>query len=388
MKLAAIRFASILVVLLISVSLFALLIFAGSSTKGPLQDLLYTLNIKVADVENRLMDKRERRSQHMEWFNKVRNNKEALNKVDTILLGAYDDATYESYEKIIILEDSMQIKLPIISIYTAWGSKKDQVFPLLRAQAIYDLGSIPMITWEPWLNDFDPEKFPFNATVANKNKGGMRAIADGKYDAYLNKWATDAKKYGLPFYLRWGHEMNDPYRYPWGQQNNTPEDYIAAWRHVINRFKAVGATNAVWIWSPHPAYTYTEFYPGHEFVNWIGITALNYGTVATWSQWWSFKDVINKSYSDLSLYGKPMMMTEFGSLAVGGDRAMWYKDALAALPSKYPSVKAVVFFHAGNDLTTTYKALDWTFENDEKVLLAVKQAVLSWRTIRKSVVKK
>ena len=388
MKLAAIRFASILVVLLISVSLFALLIFAGSSTKGPLQDLLYTLNIKVADVENRLMDKRERRSQHMEWFNKVRNNKEALNKVDTILLGAYDDATYESYEKIITLEDSMQIKLPIISIYTAWGSKKDQVFPLLRAQAIYDLGSIPMITWEPWLNDFDPEKFPFNATVANKNKGGMRAIADGKYDAYLNKWATDAKKYGLPFYLRWGHEMNDPYRYPWGQQNNTPEDYIAAWRHVINRFKAVGATNAVWIWSPHPAYTYTEFYPGHEFVNWIGITALNYGTVATWSQWWSFKDVINKSYSDLSLYGKPMMMTEFGSLAVGGDREMWYKDALAALPSKYPSVKAVVFFHAGNDLTTTYKALDWTFENDEKVLLAVKQAVLSWRTIRKSVVKK
>lgn len=388
MKLAAIRFASILVVLLISVSLFALLIFAGSSTKGPLQDLLYTLNIKVADVENRLMDKRERRSQHMEWFNKVRNNKEALNKVDTILLGAYDDATYESYEKIITLEDSMQIKLPIISIYTAWGSKKDQVFPLLRAQAIYDLGSIPMITWEPWLNDFDPEKFPFNATVANKNKGGMRAIADGKYDAYLNKWATDAKKYGLPFYLRWGHEMNDPYRYPWGQQNNTPEDYIAAWRHVINRFKAVGATNAVWIWSPHPAYTYTEFYPGHEYVHWIGITALNYGTVATWSQWWSFSDVINKSYADLSLYGKPLMMTEFGSLAVGGDRAMWYKDALAALPSKYPSVKAVVFFHAGNDLTTTYKALDWTFENDEKVLLAVKQAVLSWRTIRKSVVKK
>ena len=388
MKLAAIRFASILVVLLISVSLFALLIFAGSSTKGPLQDLLYTLNIKVADVENRLMDKRERRSQHMEWFNKVRNNKEALNKVDTILLGAYDDATYESYEKIIILEDSMQIKLPIISIYTAWGSKKDQVFPLLRAQAIYDLGSIPMITWEPWLNDFDPEKFPFNATVANKNKGGMRAIADGKYDAYLNKWATDAKKYGLPFYLRWGHEMNDPYRYPWGQQNNTPEDYIAAWRHVINRFKAVGATNAVWMWSPHPAYTYTDFYPGHEYVNWIGITALNYGTVATWSQWWSFSDVINKSYADLSLYGKPLMMTEFGSLAVGGDRAMWYKDALAALPSKYPSVKAVVFFHAGNDLTTTYKALDWTFENDEKVLLAVKQAVLSWRTIRKSVVKK
>lgn len=378
MKTVAIRFASLLLALSLGVGLFVSLLYLGRKTKGPLQDLFSTVNTEVAQMEKNLMDPRESRSQLMLWFNQYRNNKAALNAVDTILMGAYDDATQESYENIISLEDSLHAKLPIISIYTAWGSKKDQVFPMLRAQAIYDLGSIPMITWEPWLNDFDLQEYPFNAAAANKNKGGMKAIAEGKYDTYIDKWAADAKKFGLPFFLRWGHEMNDPYRYPWGQQNNAPEDYIAAWQHVVSRFKAAGAANAVWIWSPHPAYSYKEFYPGHQFVDWIGLTALNYGTVATWSQWWSFSDIIGKAYTDLAFYNKPLMLTEFGSLEVGGDRAEWYRQALSSLPTGFPKVRAVVFFHARNDLTVTYKSLDWSFEEDPKILRAVKTGVASW----------
>jgi beta-mannanase len=337
-----------------------------------------TLNNQVAKTENNLMDKRESRSQSMKWFNEIRNNKTVINTIDTILLGAYDDATQESYENIITLEDSLKTKLPIISVYTAWGSKKDQVFPMLRAQAIYDLGSIPMITWEPWLNDFDPKRFSFNAQAVNKNKGGLRAVAEGRYDDYIDKWAMDAKKFGLPFYLRWGHEMNDPYRYPWGQQNNAPEDYIDAWRYVVQRFRQVGATNVIWIWSPHPAYPFDLFYPGDEYVDWTALTALNYGTVATWSQWWSFNDIIGKAYKKIAVYGKPVMLAEFGSLEVGGNRSLWYKDALGSLPQKYPAVRALVFFHASNDLSTTYKALDWSFEHDKKVLDSAKAALAKW----------
>lgn len=379
MKTIFYRSSAVLLVLGLAVSLFMLFVVIGNKSKGPLQDLFSNVNSEVAQIENNLLNQRERRSQSLLWLNQYRNNKAMLNAVDTILLGAYDDATLESYENIISLEDSLRTKLSIISIYTAWGSKKDQVFPLLRAQAIYDLGSIPMITWEPWLNDFDPQLYPFNADAANKNKGGLKAIAEGKFDSYINAWAADAKKFGLPFYIRWGHEMNDPYRYPWGQQNNKPEDYIAAWRHVVNKFRAVGVTNAVWIWSPHPAYSYTEFYPGQGYVDWIGLTALNYGTVATWSQWWTFDDVIGKAYKDLSTYKKPMMLTEFGSLAVGGDRSEWYRKALSSLPKSYQQIKAVVFFHAANDLTVTYKSLDWSFEEDPEVLKRVREGITSWK---------
>lgn len=379
MKVILSRFFMLITALAIGIAIFLLLLLAGGKSQGPLQDIFNTVNTGVAKMENSLMDTRENRSESLAWFNSLRNNKAVMNNIDTIILGAYDDATLESYENIISLEDSLRTKLPIISIYTAWGSKRDQVFPLLRAQAIYDLGSIPMITWEPWLNDFDVNEYPFNVNAYNKNKGGLKAIAEGMFNRYIDKWAADAKKYGLPFYLRWGHEMNDPYRYPWGQQNNTPEDYIAAWQHVVNRFKAAGATNAIWIWSPHPAYSYKEFYPGHDYVDWLGLTALNYGTVATWSQWWSFNDIIGKAYNDLSFYDKPMMLTEFGSLEVGGDRLQWYQQALESLPVKFKQVKAVVFFHAANDVTITYKALDWSFEHDPKVLKTVTTAVEKWK---------
>ena len=378
------RIGILLIAIAFGTLIFWLLTIAGDKSKGPLDDLLSSANTNLSHFEKRIFDKRDNRAQQMAWFDRYRNNKKFMNAVDTILMGAYDDNTAESYEPIVALEDSLQINLPIISIYTAWGSKKNEVFPLLRAQAIYDLGSIPMITWEPWLNDFDPEKFPVVADKLNKNKNGMKEIAEGKFDAYINEWITSAKEYGAPFFLRFGHEMNDPYRYPWGPQNNKPEEFIAGWRHIHDLFKAKGLDNAIWLWSPHPAYTtYPQFYPGHDYVDWIGVTSINYGTVATWSQWWSFDDIFGKFYDSASLYKKPMIVTEFASLAVGGNRAKWFADALSNLPIKYPAVKAVVFYHTSSDNTTTYKILDWTFEDDHDVVQAVRNSMSNWKNILK-----
>jgi beta-mannanase len=173
--------------------------------------------------------------------------------------------------------------------------------------------------------------------------------------------------------------MNDPYRYPWGPQNNKPEDFIAAWQHVVKRFRQQGANNVLWCWSPHPAYhPYAAFYPGHEYVDWIGITTLNYGTVASWSQWWSFDDIFGKCYNELSLYEKPLMLTEFGSLGIGGSKAQWFQQALDALHNKYPKVKSVVFFHNANDNTTTYKSIDWSFIYEKEVRDSIIQGLSRW----------
>jgi len=375
MKTAFFRTLRIVIAITLGACLFILLSYAGSKSKGPLEDVAILLNKNLASFEKKIVDTRESRSKSLHWFDKYRNNRDALERPDVMLLGAYDDHTAESYESIISLETALGTKLPLISLYTAWGSKRTQVFPILRAQAIYDLGSVPLITWEPWLDDFDPLLFPVSAGLSDKNKGGMKAIAEGKFDAYIDKWATDAKNFGAPFFLRLGHEMNDPYRYPWGPQNNKPEDFVAAWIHVRERFHKMGAENAVWVWSPHPAYSYLEFYPGAEYVDWVGTTTINYGTVATWSQWWSFDDTFGKFYENISRYKKPIMLTEFGSLSVGGDRAQWFQSAFDAFPVKYPDVKAVVFFHVSNDNTTTYKSLDWTFIEDEKVVSGIKHSV-------------
>jgi hypothetical protein len=361
----------------VGVGLSLLFILAGDKSIGPLSDLMNVAGVRISSFEKRFISFEEERSAQLKWLDSYRYSAAQLTGIDRVLLGAYDDNTAESFETVVALEDSLETKLPIISIYTAWGSRSNQVFPMLRAQAIHDLGSIPMITWEPWLDDFDPGQYPANAE--NRNKGGMKAVAEGKYDAYIDKWALDARKLGVAFFLRLGHEMNDPYRYPWGPQNNKPDEYIAAWRHVVERFRAQGATNAIWVWSPHPAYlTYEDFYPGADYVDWVGTTGINYGTVATWSQWWSFDAIVGKFYRKVAEYNKPVMICEFGSLSVGGDRPAWYSEALTDLPRRYPLVKALVFYHNGNDQTTTYKQLDWTFRTDLPVVRVVKKSTTGW----------
>jgi hypothetical protein len=374
------RIFSTLLLLTVIGSLIYTLAITGKKEQGPLEDAIGSIGASVANWEKSVVrDNTDSRASALQWFQTIRNSKIRLNYPDTILTGAYDDNTVESYESITALEDSLQFHLPVISIYSAWGSKKIQVFPLLRAQAIYDLGSIPLITWEPWLNDFDESAYPFLANVNNKNLNGMRLVAEGKFDKYIDKWAMDAKKFGAPFFLRFGHEMNDPYRYPWGVQNNKPADFIAAWKHIHHRFKMAATTNVIWMWSPHPAYQpYGDYYPGHDFVDWIGTTTLNYGTVAPWSQWWTFDETFKPCYEVLSLYGKPLMITELGSLNVGGDKAKWFYQALDSLPKKYPAVKSIVFFHNASDNTTTYKSLDWSFAAEPQVVQSIQQALSHW----------
>jgi hypothetical protein len=97
--------------------------------------------------------------------------------------------------------------------------------------------------------------------------------------------------------------------------------------------------------------------------------------VAPWSQWWSFQDIFGKHYPELESYKKPILIAEFGSLAVGGDRASWYAQALRNFRTTYPMVKSLLFFHHGNDNSTTYQSLDWRISQDRSVLDSIRPLV-------------
>lgn len=370
-----------LLALLLGVGLTYGLTYVGKQTEGPLEDALENVSTGVSHLETHyiLAHREHTRPQELAWFAPYRSSLPRLRHPDRILLGAFDNNTTESLEPILTLESSLHTRLPIIQLYSAWGSKAEQAFPLQQVEAISNLGSLPLITWEPWLSDFAPETLPDSlANAKTRDKAGMRAVTAGSFDAYLDRWAAAAKKVGRPLLVRLGHEMNDPYRYPWGPQNNAPQDFIAAWQHVVGRFRQQGATNVLWVWSPHPAYPFADYYPGDAFVDWVGVGTLNYGTVAAWSQWWSFTDIFGKHYPQLATYKKPIMLTELGSLQVGGSRSEWFAEALANLPTKYPLVKSVVFYHNSSDNTTTMKVLDWTFKDDKEATKSIAQAMKTW----------
>lgn len=376
------RVLSTLIAIGIAIIIILFLSYLGKKSKGPLEDIVTHAGEAVQKVEKDIiMDQREeKRADKLKWFNAYKTDSVLLRNPEKILLGAFDNENKESFESSINLEDTLGAPFPLIHIYTAWGSKEEEQFPELQVKSILEMGSLPVITWEPWLTDFDAEKIPGLRATQKRDVGGMSDVAKGKYDSYIHAWAKEAAKIDQPIFIRLGHEMNDPYRYPWGPQNNTAKDFVAAWQHVYTLFKKDGASKVVWIWSPHPAYGYFDaFYPGSKYVDYIGIGVLNYGTVANWSKWWSFGEIFGKHYSELAIYNKPMMITEFGSLTAGGKREQWFEEALHQLPQKYPLVKSILFFHFSEDKTTTQQVINWYFINDSKSVNAIKTEIKAWK---------
>jgi hypothetical protein len=381
MKKIIYRSAIVIAALIVGILLVSSITYLGDESSGPIEDFFKGVKRTISKIEEDYIIKKRviSRSAELEWLKSYRENKEQMNSTDKLLLGAYDNQAASSLQPIITLEDSLNTVFPLIHIYTAWGSKREQRFPTDQVQAIHTLGSIPIITWEPWLNDFDPLEYPMDENKTDRNVSGLKDIAEGKYDGYLRKWAKEASNFKGNILLRLGHEMNDPYRYPWGPQNNQAIDFINAWKHVVTLFRTEGALNVSWVWAPHLAYgEFDEFYPGDEYVDWVATGTLNYGTVAPWSQWWSFDEIFAKHYESLAKYEKPILIAEFGSLAVGGDQAEWYQKALANFPTRYPAVKGLVFFHNGNDGTTTYQTLNWYIKDEPAVTRAIKSQYLKW----------
>jgi hypothetical protein len=353
----------------------------GSESRGPLSAVLAHAGTSVAGLEGRVVRRLRGpgRAAGLRWFEPYRADPARLRDPGAVLLGAYDGAVPGTLQGVLELEKALGVALPLMQLYAAWGDRPEQRFPLRTATAVWELGSVPVITWEPWLTDFESRLHPELPLRQQRDRGGLAAIARGDYDFYVDEWAAEAAEFGKPLFLRFGHEMNDPYRYSWGPQNNRPEDFVAAWRHLVERFRAAGAHNVVWVWSPHVAYAgWESFYPGDDVVDWVATGALNYGSVAHWSRWWSFADIFGRHYESLAALGKPIMVAEFGTLAVGGDRAAWFRDALADFPVRHPAVKALLFFHVAGDATVTYQRLDWSIAGDSAMARTVSESLRPW----------
>ena len=354
---------------------------AGSGSKGPVQNALNGISDKIMSIENDYIFRKrtKKRKQKLEDYNLIRNDINALKNPEIILLGASDNIENESFEAIVNLEDSLKTTFPLIHIYNAWGSKPQEQFPSIAVETIIELGSTPVITWEPWLNDFDENEYTGIPLPHKRDKGCLKVIADGTYDKYIYDWAKEAAKIKQPIFIRFGHEMNDPYRYPWGPQNNDPEDFVEAWTHVRNIFKYAGANNIIWIWAPHPAYGHMdEYYPGVKQVDYIGVGVLNFGIATTWSKWWTFDQLFGTQYEKLDSFNKPIIITEFGSLNVGGDRAEWFTESLEGIVTEYTAIKSILFFHQPADNTVTDKEVSWYFIDDNKTKNAISKHIQSW----------
>ena len=313
---------------------------------------------------------RRSRSEVLEPLRKTIGSASALRNPPWILFGAYDSGLPNDLSGLAELEQRLHFRFPIVSFHSSWGDKIDQRFPFKTVDTIDRMGSIPMITWEPFLTGFSApvENLP---PREEREYGNLAAIARGDYDFYVTSWATAAAEFGKPIFLRFAHAMNDPYRYPWGPQNgNTPVDFVAAWKRVYTIFEKAGATNIIWVWAPNVSMPWIdEYYPGDDYVDWIGISILNYGSIARWSRWWSLHEILRKPYAALARIGKPLMICELGTLPSGGKMASWYREAFRDIDRRYHRIRGIVLFNERVDR-------DWSVMQDPETTAYLRRELL------------
>ncbi|MGX5820680.1 glycosyltransferase family 2 protein [Chitinophaga lutea] len=261
-------------------------------------------------------------------------------------------------------------RMPLTSLYIAWGDEPEHLLPDTLPN-VYSNGSIPMITWEPWTS-----RFGQSMQGREHERNIMSLIPTGVFDGYLERFADQVKTLNRPLFLRFAHEPDNP-GYPWSPAGgNTPEEFTAAWRYVHALFLRRGADNAIWVWNPWKADNAEKYFPGSAYVDWIGVTILDYGPAHGGRQWYSFESLYTP-FHRLPLFrsGLPVMIAEMGSLADAGEQERWFNDAFRAIDQRFPEVHAQVFFHQHHDTnipkgdTTPY--LDWTIRRPAQVLAAL-----------------
>ena len=252
----------------------------------------------------------------------------------------------QGMEKVTAFQQSSGIHQNIVSVYQAWGPASLEQFPLTLLEEIAGNNSIPMITWEPWVSSFAVNEQYADLKTEQK---GMAAIATGRLDDYITAYALKIRSYNKPVFIRFAHEPGNP-AYPWSAAgNNTPAEYIAAWKKVVILFATAGVSNVTWVWNPWQHKEIENYYPGTDYVDWIGITALNYGNASWDGGWRSFEDIYRPYQKALLTLNKPVMLAEFGSTGYGGNATTWMEDALQSVKKNHKEIKSLIFFNSNED---------------------------------------
>jgi len=169
--------------------------------------------------------------------------------------------------------------------YVGYG----EPFPFEWVRNLQTIGAVPQIAWEP--------------------NAGLDIVQD---DEYLRGWAEACKRAGCPILLRYAAEMNGT----WQAYSGNPDEYVEKWQ-LVHRVMSQVAANVIMVWCPFavPRRTIAMYYPGDEFVDWVGVNIYavvhNDGDLAKPST----EDEIEQLRYVYDLYGdrKPIAICEYAA---------------------------------------------------------------------------
>ena len=215
-------------------------------------------------------------------------------------LGVYTKNLPASYAGVKAFKNTTGTTPDVVMYYSGWYVP----FPTKFAGTVASEGAAPLV-------QMDPDSI------------NISQIAAGHYDGYLSAYAEAVRAYHHPVILSFGHEMNGDW-YSWGYQHTSPVAFVAAWRHVVTLFRALGAGNVTWLWTvnvindtqkgtiPRP----NAWWPGSAYVNWVGIDGYYLKPN------WQFAPLFGPTIGDVrSFTSAPILIAETGAEPAAGQTA-------------------------------------------------------------------
>ncbi len=287
----------------------------------------------------------------------------------SLYLGVHVPGGLQNMSAVTTFEQNEHKSVSIIMWYQGWGLQDGtQNFEPTWMDNVRNHGSIPLVTWEPWLY----------TQGVNQANYSLESIINGSHDAYITQWAEASKAWGHPYFLRFAPEMNG-YWFPWSElaNGNKAGQYVQAWRHVHNIFTKLGVKNVSWVWCPNVVFPgnipLQGLYPGSSYVDWIGMDGYNWANVGKGHQPKTFSQLFQHTYNILlgmSLH-KPMMVAETACTNTQVNEANWITSAFTVqLPKYFPQIKAFIWFNQN-------KETDWRVESSSAAQKAFANAVSS-----------
>jgi hypothetical protein len=215
-------------------------------------------------------------------------------------LGLYTNGAPASYGGVTAFTSATGTRPDVVMYYSGWFVP----FPAGFATTVADYGAVPLVQMNP-------------------DRISVAAIAAGRYDGYLSAYAEAVRAYRHPVIMSFGHEMNGNW-YSWGYRHTSPATFVAAWRHIVTLFRALGARNVTWLWTvnilnntqngaiPPPA----RWWPGSSYVTWVGIDGYYLKPN------WQFAPLFGPTIASVrTLTQDPILIAETGATSIAGQSA-------------------------------------------------------------------
>ncbi|MBK9925215.1 MAG: hypothetical protein IPP66_07970 [Anaerolineales bacterium] len=176
--------------------------------------------------------------------------------------------------------------------------------------------------------DYLATKYPKSTlSVGVDLKGMLDSVAEGKADAKIDALLDKLMFYNRPVYLRLGYGFNDP------ANKYAPDVYVSAWKKFHERIQAKGSMNVALVWESASSCgesSIADFYPGDEFVDWIGV---GYGECT---------DAVLPFARE---HFKTVMVTATASSTA--DWKEWFEPFIKFVNDNNDVVRAVIYINAG-----------------------------------------